>query len=74
MIARVEADLAPLEEMGRRLEGTEFPAEHRGLATHQLATLDYGIGSNRFALDWLRTHLARHEQGSPKQSQGERES
>lgn len=37
------------------------PEEHRDLATHQRATLDYGIASHRFTLDWFRDHIDRHE-------------
>lgn len=57
---RLESDLAGLEALHGLLQSKEFPEEQRDLATHQLATLDYGIASHRFSLEWFRDHLARH--------------
>lgn len=59
--ARIESDLDRLVDLARRLDPVEIPEEHRDLATHQLATLDYGISAHRFALAWFRDHLARQE-------------
>lgn len=56
--ARLEADLARLEALQERLDGTEVPEEHRDVLRHQLATLDYGVGAHRFALAWFRKHLS----------------
>lgn len=62
IVARVESDLARLEALHRRLETVDVQDEYREVATHQFATLDYGIASHRFALEWFQRHLARHEQ------------
>ncbi|MDV3223317.1 PadR family transcriptional regulator [Intrasporangium sp.] len=61
VIARIESDLAVLLALARRLDSIEVPEDQRDVATHQLATLDYGIASHRLALDWFRGHLARLE-------------
>ncbi|MCG5446637.1 PadR family transcriptional regulator [Micromonospora sp. NIE79] len=58
---RVETDLARLSALDRHLRALEVPEEHRDLATHQRATLDYGIAAHRFTLDWFRAHIAQHE-------------
>ncbi|GAA4196019.1 helix-turn-helix transcriptional regulator [Streptosporangium oxazolinicum] len=62
--ARIEADLAALSALDKQLDkhfdALDVPEEHRDLATHQRATLDYGIASHRFALDWFRDHIERH--------------
>lgn len=58
---RVEKDLAVLTALSDRLEGEDFPEEYRDLAVHQIATLEYGIASHRFTLQWFRDHAARHE-------------
>ncbi|WP_203581190.1 PadR family transcriptional regulator [Microbacterium hibisci] len=50
--ARVEADLAELEEVARRVDAGEIPAEFADVFAFQRATLDYGIRSNRLALTW----------------------
>ncbi|MFI6506409.1 helix-turn-helix transcriptional regulator [Streptosporangium sp. NPDC050855] len=59
--ARIEADLATLSTLDEHLGIPDMPEEHRDLATHQRATLDYGIASHRFALDWFRAHIDRYE-------------
>lgn len=59
--ARIDADLARLQALQQRLDGIEVADEHRDVATHQLATLDYGLAAHRFARDWFRAHLERHE-------------
>lgn len=57
--ARVEKDLAELTELSEHLGGKEIAEEHRDIAVHQFATLDYGIASHRFMLDWFREYLDR---------------
>ncbi|SDM64471.1 PadR family transcriptional regulator [Nonomuraea jiangxiensis] len=57
--ARIETELAGLSALGKHLDPLDVPAEHTDLATHQRATLDYGIASHRFALDWFRDHIDR---------------
>jgi DNA-binding PadR family transcriptional regulator len=61
VIARIESELGRLEALDAQLDATEIAEEHRALAEHQLATLDYGIASYRLALGWFRTHLERQE-------------
>ncbi|MEU7609999.1 helix-turn-helix transcriptional regulator [Micromonospora sp. NPDC049204] len=60
---RIENDLARLSALATHLRDLEVPEEHRDLATHQRATLDYGIAAHRFTLDWFRDHINRHEPG-----------
>ncbi|MGW3784529.1 PadR family transcriptional regulator [Micromonospora chokoriensis] len=60
--ARVEADLARLSALDQQLKTLDVAEEHRDLAVHQRATLDYGLAAHRFTLDWFREHLTRHEQ------------
>lgn len=57
----VAAELAQLEAADTELSVLEVPQEHRELFAWQLATLDYGIGSSRHALQWLRALIARAE-------------
>ncbi|GAA0924477.1 PadR family transcriptional regulator [Nonomuraea longicatena] len=59
--ARIEADLDRLSALDRHLDTLEISEENRDVAAHQRATLDYGIASHRFTLDWFRDHLDRHE-------------
>jgi hypothetical protein len=59
IMGRIETDLATLTALDARLAGQEVAPEHRDLARHQLATLDYGIAAHRFALTWFRDHAAR---------------
>lgn len=61
--ARIQTELAALEDLDERLGALSFPAEHRDLVTHQRATLDYGLASHRFMLAWFRDHTERQEQG-----------
>ncbi|MDP9847908.1 PadR family transcriptional regulator [Streptosporangium lutulentum] len=63
--ARIETDLATLSALDKHLHTLDIPEEHRDLATHQRATLGYGIASHRFALDWFRDHIDRHETPNP---------
>ncbi|RAY11021.1 PadR family transcriptional regulator [Actinomadura craniellae] len=62
--ARIETDLAGLSALDRHLDTLDVPEEHRDLATHQRAALEYGIAAHRFALDWFRDHIDRHESPS----------
>jgi DNA-binding PadR family transcriptional regulator len=57
--ARLEADLARLEALDVRLDSTDVPEGYRDVAAYQRATLDYGVRSTRFALDWFRDRLDR---------------
>lgn len=59
--ARIETDLAAFSALDEHLDTLDIPEEHRGLATHQRAALDYGIAAHRFMLDWFRDHIDRHE-------------
>jgi DNA-binding PadR family transcriptional regulator len=61
LIARIDDDLGRLVALGRHLNTVDVADEHRDVATHQVATLDYGIAAHRFARDWFRDHLARQE-------------
>jgi DNA-binding PadR family transcriptional regulator len=57
---RIEADLAALTALDARLDTADLPEEHRDVAAHQRAALDYGIAAHRFMLDWFRGHIDRH--------------
>lgn len=46
---RVRSGLSDLERLAERLAEVEIADEHRDLATYQLATLEYGLGSYRHA-------------------------
>lgn len=59
--ARIEKSLTELTDLDERIEETHIPEEHRDVAVHQLATLDYGLAAHRFMLDWFRQHLDRTE-------------
>ncbi|MEU4324752.1 PadR family transcriptional regulator [Nonomuraea dietziae] len=59
--ARIETDLAALSALDEHLDTLDVAEEHRDLVTHQRATLDYGIASYRFTLDWFRDHIDRYE-------------
>jgi DNA-binding PadR family transcriptional regulator len=54
--ARIETELATLTDLDERLDTVSIPEEHRDIATHQRAALDYGIASGRFMLAWFRAH------------------
>ncbi|MBW9204922.1 PadR family transcriptional regulator [Mumia sp. zg.B53] len=58
---RVEADLSRLTSLDSHLETVEVPDELADVATYQRATLDYGIASHRFILDWFRDRVERAE-------------
>jgi DNA-binding PadR family transcriptional regulator len=59
--ARIETDLAGLSALDKHLDTLDVPEGHRDLATHQHATLEYGIASLRFMLGWFRDHIDRHD-------------
>ncbi|MEW9554712.1 hypothetical protein [Nonomuraea sp. NPDC050783] len=59
IMTRIEADLATLSALDAHLDTLDIPERHRDLVTYQRATLDYGIASHRFALDWFRAQLDR---------------
>ncbi|WP_049576548.1 PadR family transcriptional regulator [Nonomuraea sp. SBT364] len=61
VVARIEADLATLSALDRYLDTLDLPEEQRDIAAHQRATLDYGLASNRFMLDWFRAFAERYE-------------
>ncbi|QVQ54022.1 PadR family transcriptional regulator [Spiractinospora alimapuensis] len=61
IITRVEAHLSTLTTIKTQADSSTVPEELRDVATHQLATLDYGISSDRFTLEWFREHLRRLE-------------
>ncbi|WP_194411060.1 PadR family transcriptional regulator [Microbacterium cremeum] len=50
--ARVSADLAELVGVAQSVDASEVPLEFADVFVFQRATLDYGIRSNRLALDW----------------------
>lgn len=52
--ARIAEELAELEGAEQQLRGSEVAPELREVFAWQLATLDYGLGSTRHALTWLR--------------------
>ncbi|WP_043626504.1 PadR family transcriptional regulator [Nonomuraea candida] len=62
VVARIETDLAAFSALDQRLDTLEVPEEQRDIAAHQRATLDYGMASLRFMLDWFRDRIERHEQ------------
>jgi DNA-binding PadR family transcriptional regulator len=68
--ARIESGLATLTALDTHLDTLDVPEEHRDLATHQRATLDYGIAAHRFMLDWFRDHIDRHETPNPPGNAG----
>jgi DNA-binding PadR family transcriptional regulator len=51
---RIEADLVRLSDLDAHLETVDIPEDLRAVARYQRSTLDYGIASLRFALDWFR--------------------
>lgn len=57
LIERIDADLGRLVALGQHLKGVAVADEHRDIATHQFATLDYGVAAHRHALAWFREHL-----------------
>lgn len=65
IIARVETHLATLASIQAQVDSHTIPDDVRDVATHQLATLDFGLSSGRFTLEWFQEHLRRHEASSP---------
>lgn len=57
VLTRVESDLARLQALDEQLDSMEIPPEYHDVAVHQRATLDYGLASSRFLLDWFRRYL-----------------
>lgn len=55
--SRLAADLARLEALGLEVDRADVPPELAEVATYQKATLDFGLASHRFALDWFRRAL-----------------
>ncbi|MGH8964104.1 MAG: PadR family transcriptional regulator [Actinomycetes bacterium] len=60
VIARIEKDLGRFEEVGEKIDAEEIPEEFRDVFAFQRATLDYGLASQRFALQWFRELAERH--------------
>ncbi|PXY18882.1 PadR family transcriptional regulator [Prauserella muralis] len=58
--ARIESDLAKFSQLDKQLDTVDIPEELGEVAAHQRATLDYGIASHRFALNWFREYADRH--------------
>lgn len=52
--ARLDADLARLVALDEHLDTVEIPEGYHDVAAYQRATLDYGIASDRFTIDWFR--------------------
>ncbi|SKC41371.1 PadR family transcriptional regulator [Krasilnikoviella flava] len=63
LTARIERDVARLEVVEEQLDAQEVPDELRDVFTYQRATLDYGLASGRFAVDWFRRYA--EERGAP---------
>ncbi|WP_402373242.1 PadR family transcriptional regulator [Isoptericola rhizosphaerae] len=59
IVRRLEAELAQFRGLDAQLDGVEIPAGLEDVATHQRATLGYGIASVHHALGWFREHLDR---------------
>lgn len=59
VVDRLAAELDRFRALDAQLDGVEIPAGLEDVATHQRATLDYGIASLRHALDWFGEHLDR---------------
>ena len=55
IIERASADTAALEGVAVHLDSFQVPAEHADAFRYQRATLDYGIGAHRHAVDFYRT-------------------
>ncbi|HLV54073.1 MAG TPA: PadR family transcriptional regulator [Actinotalea caeni] len=60
LVDRVEAGLADLERLGEQVADLDVPADQRDLARYQLATLEYGLGSYRYASSFFRGLLDEH--------------
>lgn len=55
--ARISADLARLRQVSAHLEQQQVPKQLTDVATYQRATLDYGLASTAFALEWFRSNV-----------------
>lgn len=55
---RPEAELARLQEVEQAAQAVEVPEDLAEVARYQRATLDYGMASCRYAIEWLSTHVA----------------
>lgn len=53
IVVRLKAELAQLSSLHERLARQEIPERFQEVVDHQRRTLDYGIASHRFTLDWL---------------------
>lgn len=51
---RIEHGLAALADLDERLNARSAPEGLRDVFEYQRATLDYGLASHRFMLDWFR--------------------
>ncbi|MFK0244066.1 helix-turn-helix transcriptional regulator [Amycolatopsis azurea] len=58
--ARIESDLTRFSQLDKELDTKDIPEGLGDLAAHQRATLDYGIASFQFALDWFRDYADHH--------------
>lgn len=67
---RFEKGLARLTELEDRIDAQDVPEEYRDVYAHQRATLDYGIATHRFAIDWFRAHTEQHQHsdGDPERT------
>ncbi len=57
MEALITADLARLQQVADGFDRAEVPDELAEVAAYQRVTLDYGIASHVFALEWVRSHV-----------------
>ncbi|WP_016697985.1 PadR family transcriptional regulator [Actinoalloteichus spitiensis] len=71
--ARVEHDLAKFSRLDEQLDTVNVPEGLADVAVNQRATLDYGIASLRFMLNWFRDHADRLDGTSPDQARTSRE-
>lgn len=53
LAARIDEDLAGLQEYAAALDGMTVPAEFAEVLPFQRATLDYGIRAHELARDWI---------------------
>lgn len=57
IVERIDAGVAEFERLAERIAEVEIPEHQRDLATYQLATLEYGLGSYRHAAAHFRQLL-----------------
>lgn len=62
--ARIEADLVRFSQLDKQLDTVDIPEGLNDVAVHQRATLDYGIASLRFTLDWFADYAERQERAA----------